>query len=121
MPCSGFGELALLYSAPRAASVVAVTDCKLWVMERAVYAAIKRAYQEELAALKRKMVTSVPLLAQLSEVGGGGMHAWGPYHGLTPLPCMSPFTHAPAWGWQSVGASATAGACSPWAACLHSL
>ena len=65
---SGFGELALLYSAPRAASVVAVTDCKLWVMERAVYAAIKRAYMEELAALKRKMVTSVPLLAQLSEV-----------------------------------------------------
>lgn len=65
---SGFGELALLYSAPRAASVLAITDCKLWVMERAVYMAIKRTYQEQLAALKRKMVASVPILAVLSEV-----------------------------------------------------
>ena len=65
---SGFGELALLYSSPRAASVLAITDCKLWVMERAVYMAIKRTYQEQLAALKRKMVASVPILAVLSEV-----------------------------------------------------
>ena len=65
---SGFGELALLYSSPRAASVLAITDCKLWVMERAVYLAIKRTYQEQLAALKRKMVASVPILAVLSEV-----------------------------------------------------
>ena len=66
--CSGFGELALLYSSPRAASVLAITDCKLWVMERTVYMAIKRTYQEQLAALKRKMVASVPILAVLSEV-----------------------------------------------------
>ena len=26
----GFGELGLLYNKPRAASVIAVTDCKLW-------------------------------------------------------------------------------------------
>ncbi|EIE24738.1 putative cGMP-dependent protein kinase [Coccomyxa subellipsoidea C-169] len=64
---SGFGELALLYSAPRAATVLAVTDCKLWVMERAVYNSIKRTYQEQVAALKRKMVSSVPMLAVLSE------------------------------------------------------
>ncbi|CAL8467781.1 g7319 [Coccomyxa elongata] len=64
---SGFGELALLYSAPRAATVLAVTDCKLWVMERAVYNAIKITYQEQVAALKRKMVSSVPMLAVLSE------------------------------------------------------
>ena len=65
---SGFGELALLYSSPRAASVLAITDCKLWVMERMVYLAIKRTYQEQLAELKRKMVASVPILAVLSEV-----------------------------------------------------
>ena len=65
---SGFGELALLYSSPRAASVLAITDCKLWVMERMVYMAIKRTYQEQLADLKRKMVASVPILAVLSEV-----------------------------------------------------
>jgi CRP-like cAMP-binding protein len=67
---SGFGELALLYSAPRAATVMAVTDCKLWMMERAVYNAIKRTHLEQIAALKRKMVSSVPLLAVLSEVRG---------------------------------------------------
>ena len=48
--------------------MLAITDCKLWVMERAVYMAIKRTYQEQLAALKRKMVASVPILAVLSEV-----------------------------------------------------
>lgn len=37
-------------------------------MERAVYNAIKRTYQDQLAALKRKMVSSVPMLAVLSEV-----------------------------------------------------
>ena len=48
--------------------MLAITDCKLWVMERGVYMAIKRTYQEQLAALKRKMVASVPILAVLSEV-----------------------------------------------------
>lgn len=48
--------------------MLAVTDCKLWVMERAVYNSIKRTYQEQVAALKRKMVSSVPMLAVLSEV-----------------------------------------------------
>ena len=74
--CSGFGELALLYSSPRAASVLAITDCKLWVMERAVYMAIKRTYQEQLAALKRKMVASVPILAVLSEVLFSAKSLW---------------------------------------------
>ncbi len=46
MCCSSFGELALLYSAPRAATVVAAADSKLWVMERAVYTAIKRTDQQ---------------------------------------------------------------------------
>lgn len=39
---SAFGELALLYSAPRAATVVATQPCKLWVMERATYNAVRR-------------------------------------------------------------------------------
>ncbi len=80
---SGFGELALLYSSPRAASVLAITDCKLWVMERAVYMAIKRTYQEQLAALKRKMVASVPILAVLSEVPPP----------LSPLACLECLSH----------------------------
>lgn len=51
--CSSFGELALLYSAPRAATVVAAADSKLWVMERAVYTAIKRTDQENVSGWGR--------------------------------------------------------------------
>lgn len=66
--CSGFGELALLYSAPRAATVRAETVCSLWVMERTVYAAIKRTFTSQLAAEKRALLDRVPLLHSLSQV-----------------------------------------------------
>ncbi|EFN52025.1 hypothetical protein CHLNCDRAFT_54794 [Chlorella variabilis] len=65
-PGSGFGELALLYSAPRAATVKATADGKLWVMERTVYAAIKRTDQQQVAAEKARLVEQVPLLAVLA-------------------------------------------------------
>ncbi|KAI7838861.1 hypothetical protein COHA_007362 [Chlorella ohadii] len=65
-PSSSFGELALLYSAPRAATVVAAADSKLWVMERAVYTAIKRTDQQNIAAERRRLVERVPLLAVLA-------------------------------------------------------
>lgn len=45
--CSAFGELALLYSSPRAATVRASAPCKLWVMERGVYHAVKRNFTHE--------------------------------------------------------------------------
>lgn len=32
-----FGELALMYNAPRAASVVAVADCILWALDRVTF------------------------------------------------------------------------------------
>ena len=60
----------LLYSAPRAATVKASADGKLWVMERRVYAAIKRSDQEQIAAEKRAIVERVPLLAVLAPVRG---------------------------------------------------
>ena len=41
---SAFGELALLYASPRAATVVASSDCILWVMERDVYNAIYNSF-----------------------------------------------------------------------------
>eukprot|EP00887_Chlorella_sp_A99_P000268 scaffold13.g268.t1 len=64
-PGKGFGELALLYSAPRAATVRATTDCKLWAMERTVYAAIKRIHGEQVAREKRALLDRVPMLAVL--------------------------------------------------------
>ncbi len=63
--CSGFGELALLYSAPRAATVKAARDCRLWVMERAFYSAIKLAHTEAAHQQKRALLDGVPLLALL--------------------------------------------------------
>ena len=66
--CSSFGELALLYSAPRAATVRAVTACQLWVMDRAVYVTLKQRHQRQMTEDKRRAVSQVPMLAVLSQV-----------------------------------------------------
>lgn len=39
-PGSCFGELALMYNTPRAASIQAVTDCTLWIIDRPTYRGI---------------------------------------------------------------------------------
>jgi cAMP-dependent protein kinase regulator len=36
-PGESFGELALLYNAPRAASIQAKTDCLLWALDRQTF------------------------------------------------------------------------------------
>ena len=66
--CSGFGELAQMYSAPRAATVQATTDCKLWVMHRAIFTVIKHACAKEAAAERRHLISAMPMLSVLSPV-----------------------------------------------------
>lgn len=64
---SGFGELALLYSAPRAATVKAITACKLWVMERNIYNTVKHTFDQQMIKERKELVEKVPLLQMLSE------------------------------------------------------
>jgi len=48
LPGESFGELALLYNAPRAATIVCKTDAQLWSLERGSFnAIIKTAVQKK--------------------------------------------------------------------------
>ncbi|KAI3378541.1 hypothetical protein SNEBB_004434 [Seison nebaliae] len=62
-----FGELALMYNQPRAATVISITDGKLWSLDRQTF----RALVLTAAYKKRKnyesLLSSVPMLSQLSE------------------------------------------------------
>ena len=44
LPIVGFGEIALLYSDKRTASITAVTECEAWVMKGDVYKSIVAAH-----------------------------------------------------------------------------
>ena len=66
-PGSAFGELALLYAAPRAATVTSTAPCKLWVAERRVVGTIKRHFAEKVAAMKLGLLDRVPMLGCLTD------------------------------------------------------
>ena len=53
-PGSGFGEIALLYSCPRTASIKAEEDCKLWRMDRRAFRVIMSRHKKK--RLKMKLV-----------------------------------------------------------------
>lgn len=64
---SAFGELALLYAAPRAATVTATAPCKLWVAERRVVATIRRGAAEAMTSAKLALLESVPMFGCLTD------------------------------------------------------
>jgi len=61
-----FGELALLYNAPRAASVTAVSACKAWALDRTTFKTIMQDCATKQSNLYRAFLDKVPLLSTLS-------------------------------------------------------
>lgn len=54
---SAFGELALIFGSPRAATITATTDCKLWSLERAAYRSVISQLRFEEHNEKRKFIS----------------------------------------------------------------
>lgn len=65
-PGTGFGELALMYNAPRAATVTAVTPATVWVINRDAFRRIGRNIGESRLKAYTSFLTKVELLAPLS-------------------------------------------------------
>eukprot|EP01031_Cornospumella_fuschlensis_P031780 gene31780-38413_t len=61
-----FGQLALLYNAPRAATCVAVTDCELWTLDRLAFKAIVMGATLRKRDMYTDFLNKVPILSTLS-------------------------------------------------------
>eukprot|EP00413_Alexandrium_margalefii_P018615 CAMPEP_0204525250 /NCGR_PEP_ID=MMETSP0661-20131031/7810_1 /ASSEMBLY_ACC=CAM_ASM_000606 /TAXON_ID=109239 /ORGANISM="Alexandrium margalefi, Strain AMGDE01CS-322" /LENGTH=242 /DNA_ID=CAMNT_0051531043 /DNA_START=16 /DNA_END=744 /DNA_ORIENTATION=- len=67
-PGDSFGELALLYSKARSATVVATTRARLWVMERAAFqAAVAKGWNQDLPSKFIDFMDTVPLFRGISD------------------------------------------------------
>ncbi|KAH8944172.1 hypothetical protein BDL97_13G094900 [Sphagnum fallax] len=66
-PGDSFGELALLYDAPRAATIKASTDCILWTMDRSTFRTILMASTKKKRNLYEDYLQNVPLLKGTAE------------------------------------------------------
>jgi len=62
---STFGELALLYNAPRAATVEAMTDATVWVIDRKDFKSILREQVQRKLEFYMRLVSKIDLLATL--------------------------------------------------------
>lgn len=62
-----FGELSLVYDSPRAATVKATTDCRLWAVDRKTYQSILMKLTLDRRELYSNFLKRVPLLSSLNE------------------------------------------------------
>lgn len=62
-----FGELALMYNAPRAASVIAKGDCQLWALDRLTFKVILMDTTGDKRRRYEAFLSRVPVLATLSD------------------------------------------------------
>ncbi|SCU77888.1 LAME_0A02564g1_1 [Lachancea meyersii CBS 8951] len=65
-PGSSFGELALMYNSPRAATVVATTDCVLWALDRLTFRRILLGSSFKKRILYDEFLKSMPVLQFLT-------------------------------------------------------
>lgn len=63
---SSFGELALMYNNPRAATVVATTDCILWTLDRLTFRKILLGSSFKKRVLYDDLLKSIPVLQKLT-------------------------------------------------------
>jgi cAMP-dependent protein kinase regulator len=62
-----FGELALMYDAPRAATVSAKTDCRLWAMDRETYKNVMMSSMMDKRSRYSKFLENVPFMETLDK------------------------------------------------------
>jgi len=68
---SAFGELALIFGSPRAATITASTDCKLWSIERTAYRSVMQHLRYEQHMEKKKfLATCVVAGRQFTDIFG---------------------------------------------------
>lgn len=67
-PGNSFGELAIMYNAPRAATCRAQTECKLWALDRVSFKVIVVAAAMRKRELYVSFLKQVPILESLTEM-----------------------------------------------------
>lgn len=71
VPGESFGELALLYNAPRAATIKCNTDCELWQLDRQTFTAIIKTAVQKKREKYDNFLQNVPILKMMEPIERG--------------------------------------------------